>query len=197
MKDGLEPCPFCGADAMRYPDGDMEGYSVMCSGKHALFGATRECCPLAGSFGYATQEDADKAWNRRGPSPPGFNIQRMELMPDDVIVLSVPEPISAELAERLTEQVHRIVGEDRRARVLVLSGGMQIGTLHSSKEVWCHVASGGLYEILHSANIEKEGEQGAKQVVYRSMQSGAVWIRPAAEFYDGRFAPVVEKSGGS
>lgn len=62
--NGLKRCPYCGADGERYPDGDMEGYSVMCSGQHALFGATYKECP-SGTFGYASQEDADTAWNTR------------------------------------------------------------------------------------------------------------------------------------
>ena len=64
MSDELKPCPFCGASAERYPNGDMEGYSVMCSGKHALFGATRDDCPMH-TFGYVSQEEADAAWNHR------------------------------------------------------------------------------------------------------------------------------------
>jgi hypothetical protein len=67
-KTGLKGCPFCGAKAMRYPDGDMEGYSVMCSGKMdgpILFNTnTRDTCPM-GTFGYLSQEDADSAWNNR------------------------------------------------------------------------------------------------------------------------------------
>jgi hypothetical protein len=61
---GLLPCPFCGADAEPYPDGDMEGHSIMCSGKHALFDGDKLCCPV-NTFGYATHEEAVAAWNRR------------------------------------------------------------------------------------------------------------------------------------
>ncbi len=61
---GLLPCPFCGSAAEPYPDGDMEGHSIMCTGKGALFGGERSDCPL-NSFGYATREEAVAAWNRR------------------------------------------------------------------------------------------------------------------------------------
>lgn len=56
---------------MRYPDGDMEGYSVMCSGdRFTLFGGSRRDCPM-NTFGYSSQEEADSAWNRRTPASEG------------------------------------------------------------------------------------------------------------------------------
>jgi len=67
----LKPCPFCGSSAERYPDGDMEGYSVMCSGdRFRLFGGDRHDCPMH-TFGYSSQEEADMAWNRRTPASEG------------------------------------------------------------------------------------------------------------------------------
>lgn len=59
------PCPFCGSPANDFnPDGDMEGYTISCSGKHAIFNADESCCPMH-SFSYSTYEDALAAWNRR------------------------------------------------------------------------------------------------------------------------------------
>ena len=66
----LRPCPFCGSSAHLYPDGDMEGHAVLCSGdqlvdgRYILFGATRLHCPLS-AFGFATEADAITAWNQR------------------------------------------------------------------------------------------------------------------------------------
>lgn len=55
-------------------------------------------------------------------------------------------------------------------------------------EIWQHVTTGGFYEMITSGRLGKDGEDGAKYVVYRSMQpDGRTWIRPAAEFFDGRF----------
>jgi hypothetical protein len=58
-------CPFCGSTASHYPDGDMEGYSIMCNGDSGvLFGGEATDCPMR-TFGYATAEAAEQAWNRR------------------------------------------------------------------------------------------------------------------------------------
>ncbi|EAO5735277.1 hypothetical protein F2U26_11940 [Salmonella enterica] len=51
------PCPFCGSPAEHYPDGDMEGYIIMCGNKNGD-------CNLQ-AFGFATPEEAEKAWNTR------------------------------------------------------------------------------------------------------------------------------------
>lgn len=56
-------------------------------------------------------------------------------------------------------------------------------------EIWRHKATKGLYEIITSARMEVEGVYGTKQIVYRSLdpKDRRTWIRPAAEFFDGRF----------
>ncbi|EAM4683987.1 DUF551 domain-containing protein [Salmonella enterica] len=54
---GLLPCPFCGSPAEHYPDGDMEGYIIMCGNKNGD-------CNLQ-AFGFTTPEEAEKAWNTR------------------------------------------------------------------------------------------------------------------------------------
>jgi len=68
MSEELKPCPFCGSKAEVYPDGDMEGHSIMCSNFGGLeFAGHSSRCPM-GTFGYATQEEAESAWNRRADS---------------------------------------------------------------------------------------------------------------------------------
>lgn len=65
MTTTLLPCPFCGAAAEEYPDGDMEGYSVGCSGYvRGIWGNTRTSC-ASHTFAYTTQEEANAAWNTR------------------------------------------------------------------------------------------------------------------------------------
>lgn len=58
---GLLPCPFCGSPAEHYPDGDMEGYIIMCGNKNGD-------CNLQ-TFGFTTPEEAEKAWNTRAAIP--------------------------------------------------------------------------------------------------------------------------------
>lgn len=58
---GLLPCPFCGSPAEHYPDGDMEGYIIMCGNKNGD-------CNLQ-AFGFTTTEEAEKAWNTRAAIP--------------------------------------------------------------------------------------------------------------------------------
>jgi hypothetical protein len=57
-----------------------------------------------------------------------------------------------------------------------------------SKTYWKHVKSGGMYTVLHDdAEIESTLERA---VVYRSLEGGRIWVRPHAEFFDGRFVMV-------
>ncbi|EAU2345707.1 DUF551 domain-containing protein [Salmonella enterica] len=53
----LLPCPFCGSPTEHSPDGDMEGYIIMCGNKNGD-------CNLQ-AFGFTTPEEAEKAWNTR------------------------------------------------------------------------------------------------------------------------------------
>ena len=47
-----------------------------------------------------------------------------------------------------------------------------------------HVKTGRLYRYLLQARLEGTGED---MVVYQSINTGAFWVRPASEFFDGRF----------
>lgn len=47
-----------------------------------------------------------------------------------------------------------------------------------------HRRSGGVYRLLDIATDEKTSKQ---VVVYRSKESGKVWVRNHSEFFDGRF----------
>lgn len=48
-----------------------------------------------------------------------------------------------------------------------------------------HVKSGGEYEVVEVANMEADQ---TLVVVYRSLSTGQVWVRPYVEFSDGRFS---------
>ena len=47
-----------------------------------------------------------------------------------------------------------------------------------------HVKSGGLYIIVDEGYQESDA---SPVVVYKSLVTGTVWVRPAVEFFDGRF----------
>jgi hypothetical protein len=52
-----------------------------------------------------------------------------------------------------------------------------------------HVKTGGLYRVLYTHALF---EWDLRQAVIYDAESGAIWIRPADEFYDGRFEPVAK-----
>lgn len=49
--------------------------------------------------------------------------------------------------------------------------------------VWTHVKSGERYQILHHGLLE----ENLQPVVIYQAEDGPVWVRPASEFFDGRF----------
>ena len=64
----LLPCPFCGYPAFDdNPEGDIEGYRMLCSGLHVFSNATADICPFH-TFSYASHADAALAWNNRAPA---------------------------------------------------------------------------------------------------------------------------------
>lgn len=56
------------------------------------------------------------------------------------------------------------------------------------KQLWKHVKTGELYEIVEFGIREFDL---VVQVIYKSARiaGDAVWVRPAKEFFDGRFVP--------
>jgi hypothetical protein len=48
-----------------------------------------------------------------------------------------------------------------------------------------HVKRGTTYEVI--AQGEDENNRGTRVVVYRGEDDGKIWVRPAAQFFDGRF----------
>lgn len=56
-------------------------------------------------------------------------------------------------------------------------------------ELWQHKKTGGMYEVICNANLESDPD--TLMVVYRSVRTGERWVRPAAEFNDGRFERAV------
>lgn len=55
------------------------------------------------------------------------------------------------------------------------------------QEVFRHKKSGGIYGVVCNATRESDG---VLLVVYRNLETGDRWVRPAEEFNDGRFERV-------
>ena len=93
MKDEtLLPCPFCGSPAEHYPDGDMEGYSIMCSHQKG------PCNMWA--FGYETPEEAERAWNTRDALQSGNSAQPVTVPAGYVLVPVEPTDLMVEAMYR-------------------------------------------------------------------------------------------------
>jgi hypothetical protein len=54
-------------------------------------------------------------------------------------------------------------------------------------ELYRHNKTGGIYEIIFQAIIEKTLEP---VIVYRNIATGINWVRPVYEFHDGRFTKI-------
>ena len=51
--------------------------------------------------------------------------------------------------------------------------------------IWQHVKTGGLYELVETKAMMRADITAV--VIYRSLFDGQLWVRPHAEFFDGRF----------
>jgi len=52
------------------------------------------------------------------------------------------------------------------------------------RELYRHKKTGGIYEVICNATRESDG---VLLVVYKNTKTGDRWVRPSAEFCDGRF----------
>ncbi|QDP65321.1 MAG: hypothetical protein Unbinned200contig1000_61 [Prokaryotic dsDNA virus sp.] len=55
---------------------------------------------------------------------------------------------------------------------------------HPERVTWVHKKTGKMYVILHHGLLESSLEP---VVIYQQEDGGPVWVRPAEEFFDGRF----------
>lgn len=61
--------------------------------------------------------------------------------------------------------------------------------------IWKHVKSGGLYSVIATGLLEADL---TPVTIYKSLTDSKVWVRPTAEFEDGRFTSfTVEVEGRS
>ena len=91
-----------------------------------------------------------------------------------------------EIVEGLLERIEELEQERDAAleRVRVLESQVE-----ASKGLYKHVKTEGLYYTITEATLETTGEL---VVVYRSISDGHDWVRPADEFFDGRFVRLEE-----
>ncbi|MBH0113239.1 3'-5' exoribonuclease [Novosphingobium sp. YJ-S2-02] len=63
------------------------------------------------------------------------------------------------------------------------------------RELVRHARRGGLYDVLGQGELQSARQiaEGESMTVYRSLIDGRIWVRPSAEFRDGRFSPVMER----
>ncbi|GAN86393.1 DUF1653 domain-containing protein [Komagataeibacter intermedius] len=60
-----------------------------------------------------------------------------------------------------------------------------------SESTYRHKKRGGLYIVHGRATLQVDGPHDmAECVIYSSTADGRVWVRPASEFFDGRFEEV-------
>ena len=52
------------------------------------------------------------------------------------------------------------------------------------KNLFKHLKTQAIYELIEDGRLESTRE---RVVIYRRFLTGETWVRPAAEFYDGRF----------
>ncbi|AFZ66049.1 DUF1653 domain-containing protein [Deinococcus peraridilitoris] len=58
---------------------------------------------------------------------------------------------------------------------------------HGPHPLWRHKKTGGIYEEIARGRLEHDE---TPVVVYRHCLKAEVWVRPEAEFMDGRFEPL-------
>lgn len=55
----------------------------------------------------------------------------------------------------------------------------------NDRTYWHHMKTGGLYTVLHDDAIREDDLEPV--IVYQNVGDGRIWVRPASEFFDGRF----------
>lgn len=188
MSAPLKPCPFCGAGV------DLHLSRIP---RQTAF---RIRCASCGSQMEWSGSDLDEvriragivaAWNRRapsqGPAPEGWR-DIASLIERDICEL--PGDDDPEHDESLVPSLSALRGilEDRLAPLPQPPAADGWRPTHRHRK-------GGLYRVITRAQLEADL---APAVVYEG-QDGRVWVRPAAEFDDGRFVPIPQPptSGGA
>lgn len=60
------------------------------------------------------------------------DVQRLELGPDDILVLKMPGRVTGEMADRIREHFAKLLGNERK--IIILDNGCEIGVLTPTSE---------------------------------------------------------------
>jgi hypothetical protein len=116
------------------------------------------------------------------------------------------DPFTVEACAKVAQEVQHRMKEEcdfgagiaaREIRALI----GQPAPASNAKEAWRHKKRGTVYRVLHdNAPMQEEQTEGRRlddepMVVYQDIASGAVYVRPVVEFYDGRFEQVAAPAG--
>lgn len=64
------------------------------------------------------------------------------------------------------------------------------GIIMNDINLWLHLRTLGVYRKICEGILENSLE---KVVIYQSLIDSKIWVRPAVEFYDGRFKELIIK----
>lgn len=91
--------------------------------------------------------------------------------------------------QALSEPIHPLPGPKTLPTPMPSRAAIDATTPEQRERIVRHRRSGQLYQELHRGSLHADG---TVMVVYRD-ENGRVWIRPAKQFDDGRYAPASDR----
>lgn len=117
--------------------------------------------------------------------------------------LTMADDVIAEIAAERRRQIDQILDHARYPRSIYMRSVAEniiaghISALTASgfavvkvdRERWKHVKRGSFYRVLGQGNAQVSSHIKDMEpvIIYQAEEGGSLWVRPATEFYDGRF----------